>query len=54
MDGISDRSWTSFKRELVSNIMRYIYIDCCINGAFLQRYPEKICKNRNSRREKEF
>ncbi len=32
------RSWTSFKRKLVSNIMKYIYIDCCINGDFRQRY----------------
>jgi hypothetical protein len=32
----------------------HIYIDCCINGVFCKVASEKICKNRNSRREKEF
>ena len=35
---ISDRSWISFKREQVSNITKYISIDCCTNGALHKRY----------------
>ena len=41
LDGISDRLCRLFKRELVSNIMKYISIDCCINGALHQRYLRK-------------
>ena len=38
LDGISGRSWILFKREQVSNITKYISIDYCTTGAFLQRY----------------
>ncbi len=35
------RSWTSFKRKPVSNIMKYMSIKCCINGEFSPKAPQK-------------
>ena len=32
---------TLFKRELVSNIIKFISIDCCLNGALHQKYLRK-------------
>jgi hypothetical protein len=42
------------KRASIKYPEVHIYIDCCINGVFCKGASEKICKNRNSRREKEF
>jgi hypothetical protein len=45
--------WRSFKRELVSGIIKCIYIDCCINMAY-QRSQKRFVRSASKEDKKEY